>query len=351
MGHRFDSPFHRRLRSKPWLSLAVVLSALSPIFLIFVPQNVVSQQRQDTPGDEVVANLAAGRVIIAVVKDAILIATIENPVEPQTRLPAPVVLGSKRAGIFLGAVEWISPSSQIEIARLDRELPHLRGHVVSQGPHLQEAQPDTEAGDIDSIGRGVAERLNEIARNLHAKMNLPPDEPVAELILADYMEGYGPEVWQLSFTLKQDMQRLDYFDTHIPLPQYRQLWPPEKGQPHTLVEFHYPPEDSAPTLIDLIRKNDPGIEKLCSSDAKMRDTRDRFLRGESNKLLAVDALQFLRAALAVVASPNARETIAEISAESGVAWILKPPPEPQNALQKKERPADADAPPSLLQPH
>jgi hypothetical protein len=52
-----------------------------------------------------------------------------------------------------------------------------------------------------------------------------------------------------------------------------------------------------------------------------------------------------------VASPNARETIAEIGAESGVAWILKPPPEPQNALQKKQRPADADAPPSLLQPH
>src|SRR5580700_9301991 len=346
MGHRFDSPFHRRLRSKRRLSLAAAFCAWSLILIIFVPQIVVSQQRPDTPGDEVVANLAAGRVIIAVVKDAILIATIENPVEPQTRLPAPVVLGSKRAGIFLGAVEWISPSSQIEIARLDRELPHLRGHVVSQGPHLQEAQPDTEASDIDSIGRGVAERLNEIARNLHAKMNLPPDEPVTELILADYMEGYGPEVWKLSFTLKQDMQRLDYFDTHIPLPQYRQLWPPEKGQPHSLVEFHYPPEDSQPSLLDLIRNNNPDIEKLCSSDVKMREVRDQLLHGESNKILAVDAIQFLRGALNVIASPNARETIASIGMESGFSWILKPPAESQKPAEKKEEP---DAP-SLLHP-
>lgn len=328
--------------------MAVILGALFPILLIFISQNYASQQRQDTPGDEIVANLAAGRVIIAVIKDSILIATIENQIEPQTQLPVPVELGSRQAGVFLGAVEWISPSSQIEIARLDRELPHLHGRATSQSPRLQPAESGVEAGDIDSIGHGVAERLNEIAKNLHGKVNLPPDEPVALVILADYAGNYGPEVWQLTFTLKQAMQREDYFDTHVPLPEYRQFWPPEKGQPHTLVEFHYPPEDSSPTLIDLIRKGDPGIDKLCSSDAKMRDVRDRFLRGESNKVLAIDALQFLRAALGVVASPNARETVASISAESGFTWILKPPAEPQKPGQEKERPEDA---PSLLHPH
>ncbi len=351
MSHRFHSPLRRRPRSRPLRPAAVIFSTLASTLLILIPQKAVSQQREETPGDEIVANLAAGRVIVAVVKDAILIATIENPVEPETRLPTPVPIGSMRAGIFLGAVEWASPASQIEIARLDRELPHLRGQVASQGPHLQQAQPDAEAGDIDSIGHGVSERLNEIARNLHAKINLPADEPIAELILADYVNGYGPEVWQLNFTLKQAIQRKEYFDTHIPLPQYRQFWPPEKGQPHTLMEFHYPPEDSLPSLIDLIRKNDPGIEKLCSTDAKMRDVRDRFLRGESNKLFAVDTLQFLRAVLGVVASPKARETIAQISVESGFTWILRPPSEPQKVLRERDRPADSDAPPSLLQPH
>ena len=340
------SPLGRRSRSRTMFPLSLIFAALAPFVLIFIPRPAESQQRQDTPSEEVVANLAAGRVIIAVVKDAILTATIENPVEPQTRIPTPVELGTKSLGIFLGAVEWTAPSSHLVIARLDRDLPRLHGGLASSGPHLHEAQPGAEAGDIDSIGHGVTERLNEIARNLHGKINLPPDEPIAQLILADYMDYYGPEIWQLTFTLKQSMQREDYFDTHIPLPQYRQLWPPEKGQPHSLVEFHYPPEDSQPSLLELIRNNNPEIEKLCSSDAKMREVRDRLLHGESNKILAVDAIQFLRGALNVVASPNARETIASIGMDSGFSWILKPPAESKKPEEKKEEP---DAP-SLLHP-
>lgn len=339
-------------RSRPYGLLflaAAFLGAFFPVFNILCSADARAQQRQDAPGDEIIANLAAGRVIIAVVKDAILIVTIENPIEPQTRVPSPVQLSSRRAGVFLGAVEWISPSSSVEFARLDRDLPHLHGRVASQGPHLQQAQPQAEAADIDSIGHGVSERLNEIARNLHGKINLPSNEPVAELILADYMENYGPEVWQLTFTMQQSMQREDYFDTHVSLPRYIQFWPPEKGQPHTLVEFHYPPEIAAPLLIDLLRNRDAGIEKLCSSDAKMRDVRDRFLQGESNKILAVDAVQFFRAALGIVAPPNSRETIASIGIDSGFQWILQPPPEPKRPGQEleKKRPDEA---PSLLHP-
>jgi|HubBroStandDraft_4_1064222.scaffolds.fasta_scaffold00636_14 hypothetical protein len=347
MGDHHNSSLRRRFRFRPLVSLATIFFALSPM-LLFLSQDAASQQRQDAPGDEIVANLSAGRVIIAVVKDAILIATIENAVEPQTRLPTPVDLGSRRTGVFLGAVEWTSPASHLEIARLDSELPHLHSPVASMGPHLQQAAPDAEATDIDSVGHGVAERLNQIARNLHGKISLPPNEPVAELILADYVQSYGPEIWQLTFTLQQAIQREDYYDTHVPLPQYRQFWPPEKGQPKTLVEFQYPPEDSRTALIDRIRQNDPGIDKLCSTDAKMRDVRDRFVRGESNKILAVDAIQFLRAALNIVASPNTRETFAVVNEETGFSWILRPPAEAPRPSEQKERPPEA---PSLLQPH
>jgi hypothetical protein len=339
----------RSRRCRILVFAAALLSTLFSVLVFPSSPNAATQQRQDVPGDEIIANLAAGRVIIAVVKDSILIATIENPIEPQTRLPAPVELSSRRAGIFLGAVEWISPSSQVEFARLDKDLPHLHGQVASLGPHLQQALPNAEAADIDSIGHGVSERLNEIAKNLHGKITLPPNEPIAELILADYMENYGPEIWQLTFTLQQSMQREDYFDTHVPLPRYVQLWPPEKGQPRTLVEFHYPPGNDAPPLIDLLRNKDAGIEKLCSSDAKMREVRDHFLQGESNKILAVDAIQFLRAALAVVAPPNSRETFAAISVESGFQWILKPPPEAKRPGQEQEKKRPDEAP-SLLHP-
>lgn len=348
-----SNPAHSSLAQSSQCGILVfaasVFSALFPVCVFLCPLNAAAQQRQDTPGDEIIANLAAGRVIIAVVKDAILIATVENPIEPQTRLPAPVELSSRRAGVFLGAVEWISPSSQVEFARLDKDLPHLHGKTSSLTPHLQQAQPNAEAADIDSIGHGVSERLNEIARNLHGKITLPPNEPLAELILADYMENYGPEIWQLTFTLQQSMRREDYFDTHVPLPRYVQLWPPEKGQPHTLVEFQYPPENTVPSLIELLRNKDAGIEKLCSSDVKMREVRDRFLQGESNKILAVDAIQFLRSALSITASPNSRETIATIGVESGFQWILQPPPEPKKPGQEQERKRPDDAP-SLSHP-
>ena len=66
------------------------LLALS-LFLLFVaPSALHAQQTEEPPAEEFVANLAAGRVVIAVVKDAIVIVTIENPIEVQTHVPTPV---------------------------------------------------------------------------------------------------------------------------------------------------------------------------------------------------------------------------------------------------------------------
>ena len=48
------------------------------------------------------ANLAAGRVIIAVVKDAIVVGTLENPIEAETRPPTPVEIETSRVGSFSG---------------------------------------------------------------------------------------------------------------------------------------------------------------------------------------------------------------------------------------------------------
>jgi hypothetical protein len=309
--------------------------------------SATGQQVQDVPTEEVVVNFAAGRVVIAVVKDAILIGTIENPIEPQTHPPVPVQMNRARAGILLGAVDWFSPSSQLQLARLDTELPHLHGHFTVSGPHLNQAQTSAEASDIESIGQNLFERMNVVAGNLHGKLDWPSAEPVAQLILADYLQGYGPEVWELTFILSQEMQRLDYYDTHISHPAYLQSWPPEKGQPHTLMEFQYPPENATPSLLDLLRRKDPRLEQICASDAKMREVADHFLEGQSTRIAAVDATQFLRAALAILAPPKARQTMASIGVDSGFEWILRPPPEPKRPASQadQERPADA---PSLL---
>jgi hypothetical protein len=325
---------------------AILLLSAVLCFTIPTPP-AAAQQVQDVPTEEVVVNFAAGRVVIAVVKDAILIGTIENQIEPQTHPPTPVQMNRTRAGILLGAVDWFSPSSLLQLARLDTELPHLHGHFTAPNPRLNQAQASPEATDLEALGQNLFERMNVVAGNLHGKLDWPSAEPVAQLIVADYLQGYGPEIWELSFTLNQEMQRLDYYDTHISHPAYLQSWPPEKGQPHTLVEFQYPPENSTPTLLDLLRQKDPRIEKICASDAKMREVADHFLEGQSGKIMATDATQFLRAALSVLAPPYARQTMASISFDTGFEWILRPPPEPKRATAQgeQERPDDA---PSLL---
>lgn len=331
---------HRRLAAVlvgPLLAVALVASARS-----------AAAQEPGAPVEETVANLAAGRVVIAVVKDAILVATVENPIEAETRPPEPVPLATTRVGVILGAVEWSSPSTQQEIARLDRELPHLRGPVVASTPHLGAVQGGGEASDIEAIGQGLFERLYQVAKGLHAQVELPPGEPIAELIVIDYLAGYGAEVWQLSYGLKQVQEQGDYWTTRVVRPVFLQFWPPEKGQPRTLVEFAYPSDGASAPLLELLRKKDPRLEKIIASDAKMAAVAAAFLGGTSNKVLAADATQFLRAALDAIAPPNARETIADIREDTGFAWILPPPPEPKAPEgSQPERPAGA---PTLVKP-
>lgn len=306
-----------------------------------------AQETTEAPREEIVANLSAGRVVIAVVKNAILVGTVENPIEAATRPPTPVQLSSERMAITLGAMDWFSPSTNQMLAEIDVELPHLRSSFVpaAQSPHLGQTQAGDQATDIEQIGRGVLHRLDQVASGLHGNINLPSSEPLAELIIADYMTGYGPEVWQVKFGLDQQPEQGDYWDTRVTTPQYLQFYPPEKGQPHTLVEFDYPPKNAPPTLLDLLRQNDPRLQKVVASDPAMTEVANLLLKGDSKKIKAQDGVQFLRAALAAIAPPNARQTFATIGQESGFAWVLPPPPEPK--APGGQRPPGA---PSLLHP-
>jgi len=344
-------PLHFRPGPPRLLAFA---AALAVIFVLRTAA-VQAQETTESPSEEVVVNFATGRVIVAVVKDAIIVATVENPIEPQTHPPIPVQLNARRIGVMLGAVDWFSPSSQIQLARLDRELAHLRSQFASPVPGIKAApnQPlaQAEATDLESVGQGVLERLNRVASDLHGKVAWPPTEPIVQLVLAGYLENYGPEVWQLSFPLVQEMRKLDYYDTRVTRPVYLQFWPPEKDQVHTLLEFQYPSENKSQTLLELLQAKDPRLEKICASDPKMREVADRFLLGDYKKILAVDATQFLRAAISATTDPKFRQTLAVVGYESGFEWVLRPPAEPKSAAPpqpaEKDRP---EGPPSLLGP-
>ena len=314
-----------------------------------------ARQGSEAPAQEIVANLAAGRVVIAVVKDAILIGTAENPIEAETRPPTPVQLTSVRAGVILGSVDWFSPSSQQDFARLDAELPRLRSRLTADAPRLAGTPGGGEASDIEATGQGLLERLNAVAQSLHGKVEMPAGEALAELIIADYLPGYGPEIWQLRYQMKQVEERRDYWNTRVLRPTYLQFWPPEKGQPRTLVEFDYPAESGHPTLLELLRQNDSRLQKIRSSGTTMEQVAALFLQGESIKAPLADAVQFLRAALDATAPPRARETMAVIRQESGFGWVLPPPAEAEKPVRQQahepagqeERPEEA---PSLLKP-
>jgi len=324
------------------MSARRIFSVILGFAALFAPNGRSSiAQDNSTPTDELVANLAAGRVVVAVVKNAILVATLENPIEAETRPPTPVPLATSRLGVLLGPVFWWSPTSKMELARLDQELPQLRSRVIAAVPHLQAEQGGAEATDMESIGQGLFERLTTVAQNLHSHVDLPANEPLLQLVVADYLSGYGPEVWQLTYGMKQQEEQAGYWTTRILHPAYLQFWPPEKGQPRTLVEFAYPPENAPPSLLDMLRQKDPRIEKVISADPKMTEVADRLLQGDSGKIAAADATQFLRAVLDAIAQPNARETLAMITEGNGYEWILAPPPEPKSTLQRTERPAGA----------
>jgi hypothetical protein len=314
-----------------------------------------AQQAAQAPSQETVVNLAAGSVVVAVAKDAIVIGTIENAIEPDTHPPIPVQIGSSQVAVILGAVEWIAPDAKLQLGRLDQELPHLRGREARTPPSLG-SPAGKEAVDVESVGDGVFDRLSELVGNLHSKIDMPSSEPAVVLIVADYLPGYGPEVWRLDYRFEQSEESLGYWSTHVLRPTYTQCWPPEKGHPRTLLEFTYPltasetAEPRSQSLMHLWSSKDPRLEKIAVSDASLGGAGRALMEGDSNKVLAAAVVQFLRAALDAVWPRDARETMATLGEESGLKWILRPPAEAAKPGVRPERPSNAPslaAPPSL----
>jgi hypothetical protein len=345
---------HRLRKAIALLTIAIIAAFLPPLQpkpLHAAPQEEYEQH------DEVVANLAAGRVIVAVFKDAILIASIENHIEPDSLAPAIVPLAARRVAILLGAISWNSPSPPVEWARLDTEIPNLHAHIaIAITPHMQGSSAGEEAKDIEDVGEGLRVRLSNMMKRVHGPLDLPPDQPLIELVLADYQVDYGAEVWTLQYGLNQQPERGEFWDTKIQRPRYSQLWPPEKTAPHTVMEIQYPPTaEKSPTLLDLLRQKDPRLQAISQSDPQMATVAATVLSGDTSKLLQAAAVPYFRACFNALTPPNAALAIALIDREQGFQWLLAPPPPPPPAKNSKlhlpeqdqARPPDA---PSLLKP-
>lgn len=181
---------------------------------------------------------------------------------------------------------------------------------------------------------------------MHNKINLHEDEPLIRLVIVGYVPDYGPEAWTIDYHIRQDDLGNDYFRTRVLRPTYNQLYPPEKGQPHTLIEVRYPPEDRAkddPELLDLLRQNDPRLASSRSGNNALVKSVEFVLAGQSEKSVAANDVEFLKAGLKAIANPAANLSMALVDFDRGFQWVIAPqeaPPPPP----KDNMPREPDAP-------
>src|SRR5262252_10995813 len=99
-------------------SFAIQALLLSATFFVAAPPSFAQRQGRE---DELVANLAGGRVIVHVARDTIIFAAIDVPVERNSIPPRVMSLDSGHIGILLGASEWRTPADPKPI-RVDRNF-------------------------------------------------------------------------------------------------------------------------------------------------------------------------------------------------------------------------------------
>ena len=288
--------------------------------------------------DEIVANLAGGRVLIHVTRDAILFGTIDHPLEAKSVPPRVATIGNSHIGIFFGASEWQIPAQPRPI-RLDRDVGDVRPNL--QGYYQP---PGTGDPDLEMIGVAFLEKLRPLVSQLHHKFDLKSDEPLLEIVLLGYAPNYGPEVCLIDYGAEQVSvgSRDEYWQTLVLRPRFTQLYPPEKHQPKTLLEVRFPADLQAVPLLGLIQQSDPRFSRLRSSDARFNKVAEDIESGQANKANSEDAADFLRAALPLLAG-DARFIEGKMPDSGGFDWIV-PPQEPVEKVQRgqdKERTADA----------
>lgn len=317
-----------------WLSASsapLVSALLLCLFLAAVP--VRAQGRED----EIVANLAGGRVIVHVARDVILFAAINQPVEPDSVPPRVVALDFSHIGVLLGASEWRIPFDPKPI-RMDRDIPHVTARDSRYAPAPEEGETD-----LETISTAFLEKLRPLVGQLHHKLDFPSDEPIFELVIVGYAPGdYGPEVWDVEYRMEQEeiaTHGEEYWQTRLLRPRFAQLYPPEKHAPHILVETRYPPELKGPTLAELIQGNDPRIGSVIH-EPRFGKVLENLRGGTAQKAAAADSVEFLRAVLPLIAG-NASFVLGKLEEQGGLDWIV-PPAEPVEKVQRdKNRPPEA----------
>jgi hypothetical protein len=306
---------------------------------IAISQLIVPAQKlpaQANAGGEIVANLATGRVVFCVTKDAIIVAATSGGGEVGSRPPAVLPVSSGRIGVLLGAIDWTAPDTA-KTTRFDAELPAVAGNALRRPTQ----KPAEEPSEIEDIGVGVLELIRPLVDQIHHKLDLAADEPIVELILADYVQDYGPEIWTLQYRVRQQNIAPDFWQTRIMRPAYIQLYPPEKGRPHTFIESDYPAKIPQLRLTERMAQTDPQLERIAHSSRDMSEAMAFISAGNSTKAPSSPVSDFMRAAIPIAGGDQQNLVMALLDMNRGFQWLLAPQePIPPG----KTQPTEPDAP-------
>jgi hypothetical protein len=302
-----------------------------------------SSTAQENRGGEIVANLATGRVVFCVTRDAIIVAATSGGGEIGSRPPAVLPVSSGRIGVLLGAIDWTAPGTA-KATRLDSELPAAAANALRR----PRQKPAEEPSEIEDIGVGMLEQIRPLVDQIHHKLDLPPDEPLVELILVDYVLNYGPEIWNLQYRVRQENLGNDYWQTRILRPAYVQLYPPEKGQPHTFIEADYPATIPQLQLAQRLAQPDPQFGRIAHSSRDVSDALAFIAAGNSTKAPSSPTSDFMRAAIPLAGGNEQNLVIALLDMNRGFQWLLAPqepiPPGKTQTQPGQTQPAEPDAP-------
>lgn len=312
------------------------------VFFAAVPLGSAASAQNKNPEDEIVANLAGGRVIVHVTKDDVIaFAAIDQPIELGSVPPRIMQLDGTHVGVLLGASEWRLPADPKPV-RLDKNFQR----IGARDPHYQRG-PEEGEPDLETMGVAFLEALRPLVSQLHHKIDLSADEALFEVVVIGYApaaSAYGPEVWTIEYHVQQEEigVRGDYWQTRLLRPRFNQLYPPEKHAPRTIVETRYPPNAKGPTVMELIQGNDPRVSQLRGSEPRFAKVVEMVDRGQAQKAVSLDSEDFLRALLPLVAG-KAPFVLAKMDSEHGMDWIVAPE-EPVEKVKKEDRERPADAP-------
>jgi hypothetical protein len=314
-------------------------ASASLVLLLFVLLGIAAAtpaQDRDRE-EEIVANLAGGRVIVHVARDMIIFAAIDQPVEQNSVPPRLVGIDGTHIGVLLGASDWRSPADPKPV-RLDRNFQR-----VGARDRQYETAPGEGDPDLETIGEAFLEKLRPLVGQLHHKVDFYPEDAVFEVVVIGFApKDYGPEVWTVEYRIEQEeiATRGEYWQTRVLRPRFTQLYPPEKHEPRNLVEVRYPAEAKGPTLLELIKGNDPRITPLGTREARFEKVLENLRAGSAQKAAPTDSADFMRAVLPLIVGDR-HYFLGTVEQRGGFNWVV-PPDEPvEKAEEDKTRPPDA----------